>query len=62
MKYVVLYFPTSFDLARFILDEQVAGVETFAVDASLKGTLTDEQIVTACTKYKGIIRSMKGEL
>jgi hypothetical protein len=52
MKQVVLFFPDNIKLSEFILTQRVSGIETKSSEASLKGVLTDDQIVVACTKYE----------
>jgi hypothetical protein len=48
-KHVVLTFPSTLPFARFILKEEIIGVETSAGTVSLTGPLSDAQIVLACT-------------
>jgi hypothetical protein len=57
MKQVVLYFPNNTSLAEFILSQRVSGVETKASDASLRGRLTHQQIMTACSSYGAVLES-----
>jgi hypothetical protein len=60
-KDVVLAFPSTFTLARFILKEEITGVETSARTVSLTGRLSDAQIALACTQYDGIVERMRGK-
>ncbi len=58
MKEVNLYFPTTIQLADFILLEKITGVQTTSLDCSLKGLLSDKQIMVAYTTYEAIAVTM----
>ena len=62
MKEVALYFTTTAQLADFLLIERIKGVETFVLDCSLKGRLSDKQIVIACTKYNAVVGTMTPDI
>jgi hypothetical protein len=57
MRQVVLYFPNNTSLAEFILSQRVSGVEAKSSDASLRGRLTHQQIMAACTTYGAMLQS-----
>lgn len=62
MKEVNLYFPTTVHLADFVLHEKITGVETTSLDCSLKGLLSDKQIMVACTTYEAVVGTMHSVL
>ena len=59
MYRVVLVFGDTQDLANFLLNEEMRGVETNSFDLTLSGILTKSQIDTACKRYGAYIRAFR---
>lgn len=61
MKYVSLKFPDIIQLAKFRIDFGNDNFKTNAFNYTITGKMTDEQIVSACTKYFAILEILPGD-
>jgi len=57
-KQVELVFPNEVNMARFILSQRIAHIETDIENCYLKGVLTDDLVAIAETKYNATILFM----
>lgn len=59
MRAVAIYFPNNILLEAFISFYKVGFVECSSIDHSLKGYLTEQQIVDALLYYEGELQVKK---
>jgi hypothetical protein len=60
MKEVTLMFPDSHSLLAFVLTEKNKGLDIKTFELKASGLLSEEQIVTACKKYKAVLQKKLG--
>ena len=61
MKEVVLAFPDITSMAEYILVNRVSAVETDSKLVTIKGVLSDKEILKACQSYDAAIINSVGE-
>jgi hypothetical protein len=61
MKYVRIKFPDIIQLSKFRVDNQNADYKIDNWQLTITGKFSDEQIVLACTKYRGILDALTNE-
>ncbi len=57
MKKVTLLFPTPDMMTRFIEESHLIDVDIDALNKTIIGAFTEEQIVRACTNYGALLQS-----
>lgn len=56
MPNVVLLFPNTSSIAAFVLENKVPGAQINSTEQSLSADLSEDQIVTACTRYGALLK------
>ena len=61
MREVILYFPNNVLMAEFVLAYKLSRVETNAIQLSLTGFLTEQQIIDALLHYQAELTLIQPE-
>lgn len=56
MNRVTLYFPDSYCLANFVVEQRIRGAQVGNRDLDLTGVLSDEEIKCALLRYDAFMR------